>query len=289
VAWNQTRVVFVDNSITADIPLEHINGQLRNVQGNSNGQRIEASGDMELDSVAVAGLQITDLRGPITIHDGKVRLDGIRGQMLGGELFGNGELTLDDEPGYRAFLKLTAAELREYAKSLSGRQSFQGVVNASIEFHGRGSDVRTMQGKGEGHISEGDIGELPSVLRLAKVVNARLTPGDASRGVGKSAFDSADVSFRIINGKTNFDEIKLTGTAFSLKGNGTRDSLDNLDLRLDVLYGRDRLHLPIVSDLLREAGGQLAIVRVTGTSTQPQVKIEVAPQLPRLGAGRGRE
>jgi len=289
VAWDQTRVVFVDNAIKADIPLEHINGQLRNVRGSSNGQRIEASGIMNLDSVSVAGLQITQLQGPIAIREGKVRLDSLKGRMLGGELFGDGELTLDDEPGYRAFLKLTAAELREYAKSLPGRQSFQGVVNAKIEVHGRGSDVRTMQGKGEGHISEGDIGELPQVLRLAKLINARLTPGDATKGVGKSAFDSADVAFRIINGMTNFDEIKLTGTAFSLKGRGTRDSLDNLDLRLDVLYGRDRLHIPVVSDLLREAGGQLAIVRVTGTSTQPRIGLEVAPQLPRLGAGGGRE
>lgn len=289
VAWDQTRVVFVDNSIKADIPLEHINGQLTNVRGNSDGHRIEASGDMNIDSVAVAGLQITELSGPITIRDGKARLDGLKGRMLGGELFGDGELTLDDEPRYRALLKLTAAELREYAKSLSGRQSFQGLVNASIEVHGRGSDIRTMQGKGEGHISQGDIGELPSVLQLAKLINARLTPGDVTRGAGKSAFDSADVSFRIINGMTNFDEIKLTGTAFSLKGNGTRDSLGNLDLRLDVLYGRDRLHVPVVSDLLREAGGQLMIIRVTGTSSHPLVKPEVVPQLPRLGAGRGRE
>lgn len=289
VAWDQTRVVFVDNAIKADIPLEHINGQVSNVRGRSDGRRIDVDGIMNIDSVSVAGLQITELRGPLAIHDGKARLDSLKGRLLGGELFGDGEFTLDDEPRYSAFLKLTAADLGEYARSLPGRQSFRGAVNASINLHGRGSDIRAMQGKGEGHISEGDIGELPSVLRLAKVVNARLTPGDSTRGVGKAAFDSADVTFRIINGTTNFDEIKLTGTAFSLKGNGTRDSLDNLDLRLDVLYGRDRLHVPVVSDLLREAGGQLAIVRVTGTATQPQVKIEVAPQLPRLGAGRGRE
>ena len=289
VAWDQTRVVFVDNSIKGDVPLEHINGQLYNVRGGSDGQSVEVHGIMDIDSVSVAGLQVTELRGPIEIRDGKARLNSLKGRLLGGELFGDGELTLDDEPRYRALLKLTSAELREYAKSLPGRQSFQGTVNASIELHGRGSDIRTMQGKGEGHISDGDIGELPSMLLIAKQLNARLIPGGATLGAGKSAFDSADVEFRIINGKTIFDEIKLTGTAFSLKGNGTRDPLDNLDLRLDVLYGRDRFHVPVVSDLLREAGGQLAIVRVTGTSTFPHVKLEVAPQLPRLGAGRGRE
>lgn len=289
VAWDQTRVVFVDNAIKGDVPLEHINGQLYNVRGASDGQSLEVYGIMDIDSVAVLGMQVTQLRGPIEVRNGKARLNSLKGQLLGGELFGDGELTLDDDPRYRALLKLTAAELREYAKSLPGRQAFQGLINASIEFHGRGSDIRTMQGKGEGHISEGDIGELPQVLRLAKVVNARLTPGDSTRGAGKSAFDSADVEFRILNGKTIFDEIKLTGTAFSLKGNGTRDPLDNIDLRLDVLYGRDRFHVPVVSDLLREAGGQLMAVRVTGTSSHPRFTIEVVPQLPRLGAGRGRE
>jgi len=289
VAWDQTRVVFVDNAIKGELPLEHINGQLYNVWGASDGQSLEVHGIMDIDSVAVVGLQVTQLRGPIEVKNGKARLDSLKGRLLGGELFGDGELTLDDDPRYRAFLKLTAAELREYAKSLGGRQSFQGTVNASIEFHGRGSDIRTVQGKGEGHISDGDIGELPPVFRLAKSVNAWLIPGDAARGAGKSAFDSADVEFRIINGKTLFDQIKLTGTAFSLKGNGTRDPLDNIDLRLDVLYGRDRFHLPVVSGLLREAGGQLMIIRVTGTSSHPIVKPEVVPQLPRLGAGRGRE
>lgn len=289
VSWDQTRVVFVDNAIKGDVPLEHINGQLYNVRGASDGQSLEVYGIMDIDSVAVLGMQVTQLRGPIEVRNGKARLNSLKGQLLGGELFGDGELTLDDEPRYRALLKLTSAELREYAKNLSGRQSFQGLVNASIEFHGRGSDIRTMQGKGEGHISDGDIGELPGLFRLAKYINAKLTPGDSIRGTGKSAFDSADVEFRILNGKTIFDEIKFTGTAFSLKGNGTRDPLDNIDLRLDVLYGRDRIHVPVVSDLLREAGGQLMAVRVTGTSAHPRFNIEVVPQLPRLGAGRGRE
>src|SRR5262249_34189969 len=103
---------------------------------------------------------------------------------------------------------------------------------------------------------------------------------------GKTAFDSADVEFRIDHGTAILDPIKFTGGAFSLLGRGTRDPLGELDLRLRVLYGRDRFHLPVVSDLMREASAQFLLVHVMGASSNPIFKLEALPQFQRLGIRR---
>jgi hypothetical protein len=288
--WDHTSVVFVNNSIDAGIPLKHIQGSLKNVSGWSNGKNLEVHGVMDLKSVSFAGLQISSLEGPIDVQAGVARLTSLRGKLLGGELFGDGEITLDDAPRYRTRLSLTGADLQEYARNIQGRQSFRGVVNASVEFSGQGSDVRSVQGKGKGQITDGDIGKLPSVLLVVKAINQTLTPGVAPRGGdGKAFFDSADLEFQTVNGFTTFNQIRLTGPAISLMGAGTRDAHDNLDLRLVPVLGRGRFDVPVFSSLLRGASGQVMGVQIRGTLTQPIPRLAPVPQIRQIGDRRNRD
>ena len=74
-------------------------------------------------------------------------------------------------------------------------------------------------------------------------------------------------------------------TFVTLQGRGTLDPQANLDLRLKVLLGRDRWHVPLFSDMAREASGQFLIVHVKGTPAYPDFKLEALPQLKR-DAGR---
>jgi hypothetical protein len=48
-----------------------------------------------------------------------------------------------------------------------------------------------------------------------------------------------------------------------------------------VLLGRDRFHIPIVSDLSREASRPIVQVHVTGTMAHPDPKLEPLPPLQR--------
>src|SRR4051794_34557867 len=103
----------------------------------------------------------------------------------------------------------------------------------------------------------------------------------------KTAFDSADVYVTIRNGESILDPIKLTGNALSLMGHGTMDVQSNLNLRLKPLYGRDRLHVPILSDVVREASGQLFVIRIHGPLSYPQAKLETLPGVTTLGRSIG--
>ena len=48
-------------------------------------------------------------------------------------------------------------------------------------------------------------------------------------------------------------------------------------MRLKVILGRDRIHVPIVSDVLREATGQIFAIRVQGTPAYPKFTLEPLP------------
>ena len=166
---------------------------------------------------------------------------------------------------------MQGADLERYAKTLPGKQSFSGLLAGRIALNGLGHDLRTLQGTGEAHVTKGDLGTLPIYLRLVNIL--RLPSAT------KSAFDSADVAISIRNGESYLDPIQFTGNAFSLHGRGTLGVQGNLDLRLRPLYGRDRMHIPGLSDVVREASGQFFIVHVKGTPANPTFKLEALPQL----------
>ncbi|MBV8382865.1 MAG: hypothetical protein JOZ63_09670 [Planctomycetaceae bacterium] len=268
--WDHVLVVFNDNTVQSGVPLEHIQGQLDHVRGQFDGDHLDIHGALKLDSVSLLGQQVTELESPFQVAHDLARLDDIRGKLLGGELDGQFEVSLDSTPRYAASLAVRGADLQSYAKTLPGRQAFRGLVFARLDFNGLGNDLRTLQGQGSAEIIQGDLGELPVVLRLFNVLKQPTT---------KTAFDTAYVAIAIQNGESLLDPIKLTGNAISLLGRGKLDVRGDLDMRLKVILGRDRIRVPIVSGVLREATGQIFAIRVRGTPAYPKFMLEPLPTL----------
>ncbi len=289
--WDNTLVVFLDNTVRTAIPLEHIQGQIERMHGWTNGTGVELAGVIRLDSVVVAGQQITAAESPFSVKGGLAKLENLQARYLGGRLLGQGQISLDTTPRYQAQLSLDGAKLEQLARTLPGRQSFEGLLSARVAVSGLGTDVHNVHGQGEGHVTQGRLGELPPLFKLARVINRFLdvapSVAESPRNPGRTAFDSADVVFTIDHGTTRFDPIKFTGNAFSLQGQGTLDPQGALDLKLSVLLGRDRFHVPFLSDFTREASTPFLIARVKGTLSYPQPTIEALPQfrdfLKRLG------
>jgi hypothetical protein len=289
-SWKNALAVFDNNTLMTGIRLEHIHGQIDHVSGWSNGIALKVDGILNLGNVSVLGQQITNVESPFHVQNGMAWLENVRGRFLGGEILGEGLISLDATPRYRMSLLLRGAQLEEYARTLYGRQKYRGNIEAKVECRGLGGDIRSLNGSGEAHITQGDLGELPFVLRFATFLNKKLTLSDTPRNRGKTAFDSADVAFTITQGVSIIDPIKFTGNAFSLQGRGTLDPQGNIDLRLNVLLGRDRYHIKGVSDFFREASGPFLIAHVWGTPSLPQYQLEPFPQVFELfkAMGQGR-
>jgi hypothetical protein len=228
--------------------------------------------------VAILGQQITRVESPFRIKDGVAELINLRGKILGGDLWAQGRVTLDATPSYWTTMTLHNARLEEYARTVGGSREYRGDVNARIECSGLGSDLHTLQGSGEAHITDGDLGELPAYFRPVALVNRTINK-EVPRGRLKTAFDSVDLMFTISHGLWTLDPIKFTGNAFSLQGNGKLDTQSNVDLRLEPMLGRDRFHIPLVSDLSLKASAPILRVRVAGTLSHPDFFVEPLPML----------
>ena len=225
--WDHALVVFNDNTIQAGLPLEHMQGQLANVWGESDGGNLEVHGALDLCSVSLHGQQVTQLESPLDVKDGVAPLSNIRGRLLGGEIVGGFQVSLDRRLATtpRWSRRRRPTELCAVARRPPAVQG-SGLRQAQPERPGQ--RPAGPPGRGRVQITRGDLGELPGYLALLKLLS--LSPAT------KTWFDSADVAFRIENGKTFVDPIRVTGDVISFHGRGTLDVQGDLDLRLNVLW-----------------------------------------------------
>lgn len=267
--WDKGLIVLNGNSFDAGWKLNNLQGQVENISGIYDGYQFSCDAVATLDSMTLKGFPIHHLSAPIHVENGLVQLPSVRAIVMGGQVYGEMDVQIANEPQYHAGVKLVGLDLAQYARTVPGPQSLRGRVSGDLDISGRGSDNRNLKGNGSAEITQGDLGELPDFLRFVKTIN--LSPAT------KTAFDSAQVNFQINSGETTFNPIKFQGDAFSLDGDGTMSSRGELDVRLKVVYGRDRLHLPLLSDAVKEATGQLIQVRIAGTPSFPEFRLDVLP------------
>jgi hypothetical protein len=269
-AWREARVLLNDNAIVAGVPIRHIQGQIRDLAGLSDGRSLEFEGVVAIDSLVVADQQVTGLVAPLSVAGGRVVLPDIRAVVMGGGLRGQLEMGLSETPEFKGWAELEGADLRRFAQTQGGRQEYSGRVSGRVELAGVGVDARRLNGSGHAHLADGDLGKLPWFLRL-------ISPLNLSRE-RRSAFDSADLSFVVKDGECVLEPIKITGNTISLKGSGTLKPPGEVDLEFKTLYGRDeRFHVPGLSDLTREASGQMLLITAKGPLASPAVGIDVLP------------
>ncbi len=271
-AWDNGLVLLIDNKLILggqDVALEHIQGQLDNLKGSFDGKDLKLFGDIALDSVSVLHQQLTRIAAKMSIKDGQAGIDLNGGGILGGTMAGRVSSTLDATPRYSIGLAVEGADLQDYAKNLTGHQTFKGRVSGRAEVNGLGYDLHSLTGSGYAKVVDGDFGTLPLFLRLWKVL--KLTE------ITKTAFDSAEVTARIINGETTLKPVHLIGNAVSLQGDGTLDIRGVLNLKLELLSGRDSYHIPILSDVTRELSGLIGVIQVEGPIAAPSFRVVPLP------------
>lgn len=272
-SWQNGVVVFNGNSIQTELPLESLQGEVRAIDGWSDGQDISVTGFVDLASIRLQGQQVTQLRSPVVVDAGWARFHDIQGEVLGGRVLGQVAVSLDATPRFEAQIELDGADLARTTMTLPGKSGIQGRLDSRIDLAGEGNDLRTITGSGWARVADGDLGKLPMALRWTKVASFRPPT--------KTAFDSAEVQLSLDGGQAVLNSIKFTGDAFSLIGSGTVSLLGDreLNLRLQPLYGRSERPLPVVGPAMREATGRVVDIRVTGPLSSPKIDPEPLPDV----------
>ena len=269
-------------------PVDNIFGIVRLV-GQSAGDQVRLSGELNLDSLMAYGFQVTSVCGPF-FYNGKYLQLGVpadprspqivprplTGQTCDGTIRAEGLVVLENGFSYTLIADLIGADLAKVAQTIEpAAQKTSGTLNCTnIALRGIGTNLETVGGSGTIQLRNANIYGAPVMVRLLREL--RIKESDPNAGM----FSSMDVDFRLSGMDMFLNSVIFEGGVISLHGNG-KIRLDNrqVDLTMRTLLGNRRTQIPILTDLIGGVGAQLVQLKVTGPLSDPAVTRVALPEI----------
>lgn len=282
--WKDLRVYATNLSLDCGVTLERISGSIL-LNGEFDGRKLACHGELDLDSVNYKNFQFTQLLGPFWIDDTAIlfgfkadRQRGVRperqmtARLYEGRLLGDVKIDLGEAPRYFVHAELTGADLARAAQeAFIGRQQISGRLSANADFYGAGRGLHNLGGRGSIWLNNADLYELPVMVALLKTLRGRAPD--------TTAFNTADMEFRIQGEHVYLRNIHCQGDAISLRGTGELNLDRTVKMTFYPIVGRDDRRLPLVDQFLGRASQQIMLIHVDGTLEAPQTRSEVFPAL----------
>jgi hypothetical protein len=283
--WNWDLLMQIDQAaLNPPLPISHIFGQAR-LAGVQQGPEFRMHALLDVESLMVDKVQLVNLKGSLNASPSGItlgqfagaELDGVQPTpltctLVGGELEIQAALQNESNVPFQARLLLRNGDLRAAARELAlPQQSIDGRLFVDLGLSGSLDGWHTLQGGGSLRLRQANVYELPQMVALLKILEARAPD--------RTAFTSSDSTFRVRGDRVYFDQIDLYGDAVTLKGDGEVDLQRRLNLQFYTIMGREARWLPAIRPLLGEASRQFLLIKVQGTVEEPQMTREVLPGL----------
>ncbi len=256
-------------------PVHDIRGEIQ-IAGMRVDQKTNATGSIRCDSLHVDNIQVTNVTGPILIRDdqlfiGQAVHDGrseaiakatqsMRGGLFGGiaELDGQMDLTSGRFDVNGRFDGIDFATLLRDLDQAA--QHTQGTGRAVMRLKGLLGDYQTLSGQGSASLSDASLYELPAVVRLLNILSVKPNhDGDLS---------NCELKFRLDGEQLSFDDIRIWGDILVLRGSGTANLRQELDLRFETGVSPNNLWSRLLNPL-KDQQYTLWTIDVTGTLANP--------------------
>ncbi|MEO1529465.1 MAG: AsmA-like C-terminal region-containing protein, partial [Planctomycetota bacterium] len=217
-------------------PVHALRGEL-SVKGGRDASGIHAHGEVQIDSMHVNDLQITQIRGPYQIVDDKLILGQnvaprgsaplpIQGNLFDGRCLLNGNVKLSDA-SFDVRMGVHQAKVPALLAELGhGKSDLTGSLNAQLALEGLLGTTELLSGRGRATVEDANLYELPILYQLLNVLS--VTPNE------DVAFTNGDVTFTLEEDETRFDDVKLWGSLIALHGQGSLDRRRELDLTFNT-------------------------------------------------------
>jgi hypothetical protein len=284
LSWD-LRLDVEDAAAVLGVPVNHIHGNVQ-ARGLSNSETAYCGGQLDFDSAMIQGVQATTIQGPFWCNEENVlfgtavgnlpvevqaqtcgAMASLTGNSLGGRLSMDGQVWLQDEIRFQIQSTANQIDLACLAAEFAPEtREIVGHGTASLVLNGTSTGMHTLDGQGMVRINNAKLYEIPFFLQLLKSSQVE-TPDN-------TAFDEGSIDFSIQGSDIECHRIELNGDAISLIGNGRANLNQELDLNFYTVLGRNRLYLPLVSDLVHAGSQQLLWISVKGTAEKPQLTRE---------------
>ena len=272
-------------SASIGLPIKNIFGSLF-LDGSYNGRIARTAGRVAFDSFTIYGAQVTNVQGPIWLDNNQTLAgkfanvssqarSSITGNIFDGNVSFDGWLSHDEDLPFLIQATVEDAELEEAAAEIATQmQEMSGDAFGFIRLQGKSEKLHTYQGDGNVHLRNARIHQLPVVLSLLKILRVK--------EVNRTAFDTSDVDFSIQGDQIKLSRIELIGDAISLIGNGYLEWMRYADVNFYSVVGRNRFHIPILSDIYKAGCQRIMWINVGGPMHNLQTTRKVLPGFERL-------
>lgn len=272
------------------IVVDQISGGVHLV-GGFDGRQSVSRGWLDVDSLVYKDFQITDLQGPLFLSDNEMLMGAyaepgrpgqpprrITAQLYGGAVVADCRVALAEIPHFEVNAQVVDADMKRLStEALSTERDLKGKVIADVRLQGNTRGAHTFKGGGTVQVSDGDVGQLPLVLSLFKILTVK--PPNSK------AFSRSDIKFQIKGNHIQFDHINFYGDAISLLGKGEMDLDKNIRMIFHPIVGNGQRNIPLVKPVLGLAGKQLVWIYVYGTFDNPKTAREALPGVKRAVEG----
>ncbi len=293
MAWN-IMVNMNQADMQIGLPLENVYGSVQ-LSGIYDGESVRCDGQLDVDSLTLYGTQITNVAGPFRIENDQVTAGklvplitselapdhgsaaaqvasakSVTGVLHGGSLTMDARMLTRNENPFYLECKLIDACLGTTCRELGpGLKDIEGRSNGHLRLQGTSEGTYTLRGEGNVQLSDAKIYELPVVLALLKILNVGQ--------VNRTAFDTGKIDFAIEGDTINLQKMEFNGDAISLIGNGLMSFDRDIDLNFYSVVGRNRLNIPLISDLYKASSQRVLWIKVDGKLDNPQTHRNVLP------------
>jgi len=167
-------------------------------------------------------LSASPLSASLLFTDERLKITALSAGLFGGTLKGEGDVSLvHGQPGDRGSLALENIDFTGVTKLYFDRDNSHGRLNGHYEFTSRSDDARTMDGRGELAVAEGNVFAVPFLAPLSGVLDS-IAPG-----MGRATPSRASAAFTISNGVIATDDLSVKGTGYDMVGTGRLMFLDD--------------------------------------------------------------
>ena len=281
MGWN-LRLDMEQAKMQLGLQLENIFGSVM-LEGLYDGTHGRCKGGLEIESLTMNDIQVTNLRGPIWVDDLQSRAGRyantentearpIVGQSMNGQVEVDGWVSHEGVQPFYIQSSLNNAQLTEVAAEVAPQfRDISGTGHAVIRLGGNVNELHSIKGNGNIRLRNAAIYQLPVMLALLKILKVK----EATR----TAFDTGNIDFTVAGDQFDLQRIELLGDAISLIGQGALSLNRQIDLNFYTVMGRNRLNIPILSQLYRASSQRILWINVIGTLDRPETFGEVLPEL----------
>lgn len=239
ITWNLN--LQLEGNRIADVgPVHSLRGGLW-VAGKRDERGINAFGTVDIDSMHVHDLQITDIQGPFSIDGDLLSLGSlasvpnptqqspgasatrsIRGRLFDGDLDLDGKVLLANG-NFDVGLTVSNAQVPTILADFGHSDNeLTGTCSGQTTLQGNLGRIDLLKGSGAAQVSGANLYKLPLVVQVMNLL--RVTPAE------DVAFTDGEVEFTVFGETMTFNDLRIRGELIELQGGGTLDRRHELDL-----------------------------------------------------------